>query len=163
MTTTENTVHIPVRLDFDAHAAAFSKAMSHLDNAATKELDRVEFDPKLRELVRIRASQINGCAYCVDTHTADARKAGVSGQRVDLLPVWEEAPVYTAAERAAFALVESVVRLHETHVPAAVVEEALAVLGEAQTAAVLGLTVSISAWNQIGVTSRCWPVALREE
>ena len=89
MTNTDNavqTVQIPVRLDFDARAADFSRAMGHLDHAATKELDRVGFDPRLRELVRIRASQINGCAYCIDMHTKDARAIGETEQRIFALP-----------------------------------------------------------------------------
>jgi alkylhydroperoxidase family enzyme len=63
MTTTTATVAVPVRLDVDPHAAAFGKAMTHLDNAATRQLDDVGFDPGLRDLLRLRASQINGCAY----------------------------------------------------------------------------------------------------
>ena len=63
MTTTTAPVAVPVRLDVDRHAAAFSKAMTHLDNAATRQLDDVGFDPGLRDLLRLRASQINGCAY----------------------------------------------------------------------------------------------------
>ena len=60
--------------------------MAHLDHTATKELDRVEFDPRLRELVRIRASQLNGCAYCIDMHTKDARAIGETEQRLYGLP-----------------------------------------------------------------------------
>src|SRR5689334_18872268 len=99
MTTTVQ--EVPVRLDFDNLAPAFSKAMSHLDHAATKELDRVGFDPKLRELVKLRASQLNGCAYCVDMHTKDARAIGETEQRLYALPVWRETPFFTARERAA--------------------------------------------------------------
>src|SRR5207247_6356152 len=65
MTATDSLTQIPVRLDFDAHADGFARAMAHLDRAATTELDKVDFDPKLRELVRIRASQLNGCACCI--------------------------------------------------------------------------------------------------
>jgi len=166
MTTNDRTsapVPIDVRFDFDTLAPTVSSAVSTLHKAAVADARKAGLEPGLVELVRLRASQINGCAYCVDTHTVDARKAGVSTQRIDLLPVWEEAPVYNAAERAAFALVETVVRLAETHAPLGVVQEALKVLGEAKTAAVLGLTVSISAWNQIGVTSRSWPVDPRQD
>jgi AhpD family alkylhydroperoxidase len=81
---------VPVRLDCDTHAARFSSAMSRLDQAATAELDRVEFDPRLRELVRIRASQLNGCAYCIDMHTKDARAVGETEQRLYSLPAWEQ-------------------------------------------------------------------------
>ena len=76
MTATDSFTQIPVRLDFDAHADGFARAMAHLDRAATKELDKVDFDPRPRELVRIRASQLNGCAYCIDMHTKDARAIG---------------------------------------------------------------------------------------
>src|SRR5215469_2027462 len=92
MTATENSTNaagpaqIPVRLDFDAQAAGFARAMAHLDQAATKELDRAGIDPVLRELIRIRASQLNGCAYCIDMHTKDARAAGETEQRLYALP-----------------------------------------------------------------------------
>lgn len=155
-------VQIAVRFDFDTHAPKVSGAVIALHRAAVADCEAAGLDQGLVELIRLRASQLNGCAYCVDMHAQDARKAGVSPQRVDLLPVWEDAPVYTGEERAALALAEAVVRLAETHVPAAVAEQALAVLGEAKTAAVLGLTISITAWNQIGVTSRCHPVGPRE-
>ena len=72
--TTTYTTDLPVRIDFDAAAPTFSKAMAHLDHAATKELDRVDFDRRLRELLRLRVSQLNGCAYCVDMHARDLRK-----------------------------------------------------------------------------------------
>src|SRR5260370_1670905 len=99
-TTTAAASTIAARLDFDENAAGFSRAMAHLDRAATKELDTVDFDPKLRELVRIRASQLNGCAYCVDMHTKDARAIGETEQRLYALPVWRETPFFTARERA---------------------------------------------------------------
>ena len=96
MTTTQDTPGtIPVRLDFDTHAANYSRALSHLDNAATKELDAVDFDPRLRELVRVRASQLNGCAYCIDMHTKDARAIGESEQRLYALPAWRETPYFS--------------------------------------------------------------------
>ena len=69
--------------------------MAHLDRAATKELDPAGIDPLLRELVRVRASQLNGCAYCVDMHTKDARAAGETEQRLYALPAWRETPFYT--------------------------------------------------------------------
>lgn len=75
-TTTQNPSTIPVRLDFDRHAARFARAMTQLDQAATKELDRAGIDASLRELVRIRASQLNGCGYCIDMHSKDARAIG---------------------------------------------------------------------------------------
>src|SRR5258708_32211229 len=93
--TAPQTTTIGARLDFDAHAAGFSRAMAHLDRAATKELDSVDFDPKLRELVRIRASELNGGAYCVDMHTKDARSIGEPEQRIYPLPAWRARPSVT--------------------------------------------------------------------
>src|SRR5499425_1140385 len=118
MTATDTVTQIPVRLDFDAHADGFARAMAHLDRAAIKELDRVDFDPRLRELVRIRVSQLNGCAYCIDMHTKDARAIGETEQRIYALPAWRETPFFTARERAALAFTETVTLLAQTHVPA---------------------------------------------
>ena len=153
MTTTST---IPVRLDIDAHAATFSRAMNRLDQAATAELDRVELDPRLRELVRIHASQLNGCAYCVDTHTKDARAAGESEQRIYALPVWRETPFFTARERAALAFTESVTRLAETHVPREAYDAVAAEFTPDEVPALLALIVTINAWNAIGVATRAW-------
>ena len=156
MTTTTQTVEIPVRLDFDAHAAGFSKAMSHLVNAATRELDRVDFDPRLRELVRIRASQLNGCAYCIDMHTKDARAAGETEQRIYALPAWRETPFFTARERAALAFTETVTLLAQTHVPAEAYQEVAALYRPDEIAALVSLIVVINAWNAVGVSTRTW-------
>src|SRR5215831_6975094 len=110
-TITQPAIQIPARLDFDAHAPAFARAMGHLDRTATKQLDRVEFDPRLRELVRIRASQLNGCAYCIDMHTKDARAVGESEQRIYALPAWRETAFFTPRERAALAFAEAVTQV----------------------------------------------------
>jgi len=91
---------IPARIDFDKYAAGFYRAMAHLDQATTKELDNAGIDVLLRELVRIRASQLNGCAFCIDMHTKDARAAGETEQRIYALPAWRETPFFTDAERA---------------------------------------------------------------
>ncbi len=86
-----------MRLDFDTHAAGFARAIAHLDQAATKQLDRVEFDPRLRELARIRASQLNGCAYCIHMHTTDARAIGETEQRLYGLAARRQTPYFTQA------------------------------------------------------------------
>jgi AhpD family alkylhydroperoxidase len=155
-TSTETTTRIPVRLDFDSHAPAFARAMGHLDGTATKELDRVGFDPRLRELVRIRASQLNGCAYCIDMHTKDARAIGETEQRIYALPAWAETPYYSARERAALAFTESVTLLADTHVPAEAYEAVAAEFSAAEVAALISLVVTINAWNAIAVSTRAW-------
>jgi AhpD family alkylhydroperoxidase len=147
---------IPVRLDFDAHAAGFARAMSHLDQTATKELDKVDFDVRLRELVRIRASQLNGCAYCIDMHTKDARAAGETEQRIYALPAWRETPFFTSRERAALALTESVTLMSQTHVPDADFAQSAEQFSADELGALISLIVTINAWNAIGVSTRAW-------
>ncbi len=156
MTATDTRPQIPVRLDFDAHAAGFSRAMAHLDRAAIKELDRADFDPKLRELVRIRASQLNGCAYCIDMHTKDARALGESEQRIYALPAWRETPFFTGRERAALAFTEAVTLLAGSHVPDGAYQEVAAEFSPDEIAALVSLIVVINAWNAIGVATRTW-------
>ena len=152
--TTETLVEVPVRLDFDAHAAGFSKAMSHLDNAATKQLDAVGFDHRLRELVRLRASQINGCAYCIDMHTKDARKLGETEQRIYALNAWRETPFFTARERAALAVTESVTLLATNDVPDDVWQHAAEHFDAHELAALVFAITVINSWNRLGVASR---------
>ncbi|MBN9140047.1 MAG: carboxymuconolactone decarboxylase family protein [Micrococcales bacterium] len=161
MTNTSDLVTIPQRFDFDALAPVFSRAVTALHDAAEGEADRAGIDAGLRELMRLRASQLNGCAYCVDLHSRDAAEHGVVTQRIHAVAIWEDSPFFTAAERAALRLTESVTRLSETHVPESVVEEARAHFTEAQLAALLALIVTINAWNAIGVTARCWSPRLR--
>ena len=152
MTTTQ----IPVRLDVEALAPIVYKAVAHLDRAATRQLDHADLDHRLRELVRIRASQLNGCAYCVDMHSKDARAVGETEQRLSALPVWREAPFFSARERAALSFTESVSRLSETHVPDDAYEEVAAEFSPAEVGALLGLIVTINAWNGLSVASRAW-------
>jgi AhpD family alkylhydroperoxidase len=147
---------VPVRLDFDAHAPVFAKAMGHLDRSATKELDRVDFDPRVRELVRIRASQLNGCAYCIDMHTKDARAIGETEQRLYGLAAWRETPYFTARERAALAFTEAVTLLADAHVPDGEYGAVAAEFTPDEIGALLSLIVTINAWNAIGVSSRAW-------
>jgi AhpD family alkylhydroperoxidase len=154
--TTHTSPEVPVRLDFDTHASRFSAAMSELDRAATKELDRANIDPQLRELVRIRASQLNGCAYCVDMHTKDARAIGESEQRIYALPVWRDTPFFTARERAALAFAESVTLLAQEHVPDASFDGVSAEFTPEEVAALVSLIVTINAWNAIGVATHAW-------
>ena len=155
-TTPQTTIQIPVRLDFDAHAPAFARAMGHLDQAATKELDQADIDPKLRELIRIRASQLNGCAYCIDMHTKDARAIGETEQRLYALAAWRETPYFTARERAALAFTESVTLIAGDARPGRDYEAVAAEFAPDEVAALVSLIVTINAWNAIGVATRAW-------
>jgi AhpD family alkylhydroperoxidase len=156
MTNQATTTDIPVRLDFDSHAAGFSRAMARLDRAATEELDKVDFDRRLRELVRIRASQLNGCAYCIDMHSKDARAIGETEQRIYALPAWEETPFFSPRERAALAFTEAVTLVADEHVPSEAYEAVAAHFNPDEVAALVSLIVAINAWNAISVSTRAW-------
>src|SRR5690348_4198753 len=145
---TATTVQVHVRLDFDAHAPAFAKALAHLDNAATKQLDQVDFDHRLRELVRIRASQLNGCAYCIDMHTKEARAAGETEQRIYALNAWRETPFFSDRERAALEWTEAVTRIGDTHAPDDVYERVAAQFSEEELVALTFGIVVINSWNR---------------
>ncbi len=156
MTTTEALIRPAIRFDFDGLVPAFGRAVASLDHAAKVEAERAGIPAGFADLLRLRTSQLNGCSYCVDTHARDARDAGESFQRIAAVAVWNESNFFTAKERAAFGLAESVARLADTHVPDEVVAEVLTVWTEAEAAALLAILVSINAWNAIGVTARCW-------
>jgi AhpD family alkylhydroperoxidase len=145
------TTHI-ARLDFDRLVPGFAKAMNTLDAAATA----TGLDQSLSDLVRAYASQINGCGYCVDMHTKDARAAGETEQRLYALPVWRETPYFSDRERAALAFTEAVTVLTDGHVPDEVYEEATKHFDETELAALLSILVAINAWNRIGVAARPW-------
>jgi AhpD family alkylhydroperoxidase len=151
----ETTTTTP-RLDFDTHAATFSRALAHLDNAATKQLDAVDVDRRLRELVRIRASQLNGCAYCIDMHTKDARAAGETEQRIYALTAWRETPFFSEAERAALAFTEAVTLMSADHVPQSAFDVLTPHYSPEEIAALVSLIVMINAWNAVGVSTRAW-------
>jgi AhpD family alkylhydroperoxidase len=155
-TTTGTTGPVPVRLDFERHAAGFSRALARLDQAATKELDRVELDARLRELIRVRASQLNGCAYCIDMHTSDARAVGETEQRLYALTAWRDTPFFTDRERAALAFTESVTLMAVDHVPGPAYDAVAARFSADEVAALVALIVTINAWNAIGVSTHAW-------
>lgn len=144
------------RLDIDALAPAFATAMADLDRAAIELADQAGLTPSLRELVRLRASQLNGCAYCVDMHAKDARGAGDSDERVDGLVVWREAPFYTRAEAAALALAEAITLCAKGHVPESVWTTASECFSSIELAALVCLVTTVNAWNRLGVSTRAW-------
>ena len=128
-------------------------AMMALSNAAAKDLDA-----ELGELIKIRASQINHCAFCLDMHTRDARKHGVGEQKLDVLAAWREAgAMFTERERAALALTEAITVLGDGHVPDDVYARAAAVFSERELGQVIAMAVTINAWNRINVSIRLEP------
>ncbi len=111
-------------------------------------------DPKLLELIKTRASQINGCAFCIDMHTKDARAAGETEQRLYALPAWREAPFYSAAERAALAWTEAVTRLADGPVPDALFEELRPHFDDKQIVDLTVAVIAINGWNRLAATFR---------
>ncbi len=153
---TDSLHQVPTRLDVDDVIPAFHKAMAHLDTTATRELDRVGIPAGLRDLLRLRASQLNGCAYCVDMHSKDAAENGESQQRIHAVAVWAESPFFTEKERAAFAFTESVTRLSETQVPTADYDAVAAHWSPDEVGALLALIIAINGWNMLAVATRAW-------
>jgi AhpD family alkylhydroperoxidase len=129
------------------------KALLALENQVqTSGLER-----SLIELVKTRASQINGCAFCINMHTGDARKHGETEARLYLLNAWREAPVYSDRERAALAWTEAVTLVSESHVPDDVYDELCAHFSEAETVNLTMLVATINAWNRIAISFRSIP------
>ncbi|MDF0732113.1 carboxymuconolactone decarboxylase family protein [Pseudomonas entomophila] len=135
------------RIEWGKHAPEAYKAMLGLEQALAKS----GLEGSLLELVRLRASQINGCAYCVNLHANDARKAGETEARLQTLVVWQETTFFTPRERAALAWLESLTRLPERGAPQAQYE---ALMEHFEPAEVVNLTLAIAtinAWNRFGV------------
>jgi AhpD family alkylhydroperoxidase len=116
-------------------------------------------EPSLLELVKLRASQINGCAYCIDMHTKDARARGESEQRLYALVAWRETPFYSERERAALLWTEAVTLIAEGHVPDAVYEEARRAFTEEELVNLTMAVVAINGWNRLAISFRAVPGA----
>ena len=119
-----------------------------------KYLSESVLDKKLYELIKTRASQINGCAYCINMHVRDAVKDGETTQRLFLLDAWRETDLYTEKERAVLALTEAMTLITKGHVPDEVYNEAALHLTEKELAAVIMAVVAINGWNRIAITTR---------
>lgn len=144
--------HTP-RLDVAKLAPDFYKAMVRLEAAARRDID-----PALYHLIKIRASQINHCAFCLDMHTKDAIASGESVERIIQLGAWAESQhFYTAKEVAALELTEAVTVLTDGFVPDAVYEKAALHLDETELAQVVAAITVINAWNRLGVSARLVP------
>lgn len=141
------------RVDVSEAFPKANQAMYHLHNTVLNS----GLEEKLLNLVFLRASQINGCAYCLDMHTLDALATGETPQRLTLLDAWREAGIYDERERAALLLTEQVTKVSETHVPDEVYDEVVGVLGEEDFAKVVMAITLINAWNRIAISSRMQP------
>jgi len=141
------------RLDITKVSPDLYKAMAGLQNyVETSGLDK-----KLLDLVKIRASQINGCAYCIVMHTNDARKHGENDEWMHLLNAWREAPIYSARERAALAWTEAVTKISDHHVPDEVYDEARRQFSEKELVDLTAAVIAINAWNRAAIAFRATP------
>src|SRR5216684_7077405 len=141
------------RMNFYQVAPDTVKALSALE----AQVQGSGLEHSLIELVKTRASQINGCAFCINMHTQDARKHGETEQRVYLLNAWREAPVYTDRERAALAWTEALTLISETHAPDDIYNEVRTHFSETETVSLTMLIGTINAWNRLAIAFRAVP------
>jgi AhpD family alkylhydroperoxidase len=126
------------------------KAMSGLEGYLKKS----GIDHKLLHMIKLRASQMNGCAYCIDMHWKDARALGETEQRLYGLDAWQESPYYTDRERAALAWTEAVTNLHDGHVSDAVYDQVRSHFSEKELADLTWVIAAINAWNRVAIATR---------
>ena len=141
------------RIDFYTASPDALKAMIALETAVSK----LPLEKTLIELVKLRASQINGCAFCVDLHTADARKGGETERRLYAVSVWRETPFFSERERAALEWTEAVTLVASGHVPDSVYEAVAPHFSETELVALTFAAVAINAWNRLAISFRAVP------
>ena len=141
------------RLDYTKASPEAYKAMVQMEGVVR----RSGIDPKLLELMKIRASQLNGCAYCIDMHTKDARFKGENEQRIYALDAWRETPFYTEKERAALAWTEALTNIQTGHAPEAVYQELSRNFSEEERVNLTLAITTINAWNRIAIGFRLVP------
>ena len=143
------------RIDFYSASKEAISAMIALEKAGAN----LGIDPRLLDLIKLRASQINGCAFCIDLHTSDARKAGESERRLATVSAWRETPFFTARERAALAWTESLTNIAQTHAPDADYELLAAHFNPKEMADLTLAIATINAWNRFAIGFRKMPAA----
>jgi AhpD family alkylhydroperoxidase len=139
----------PERMSLARTAPELFRAYAALDQMVQQAIE-----PALHELVKIRASQLNGCAFCLNLHTTHATAQGESQQRLYLLSAWRDVSVYTERERAALALTEAVTLIADTHVPDEVWNAATDVFTPVELGGLLMAIVTINGWNRMAISSR---------
>lgn len=141
------------RLDFYKASPNAVKALMALE----QQIGKSSLENSLKELVRLRASQINGCAFCVDMHTADARKNGETERRLATVVVWRETPFFTDRERAALAWTEALTLVSGDHVPDAVWENVRPHFADDELVDLSLLVCAINSWNRLAISFRKMP------
>lgn len=138
------------RFEYHKAAPGAMRAMVSLQ----KYVEESGLERSLLELVKTRASQINGCAYCIDMHTKDARALGESEQRLYALPAWRETPFYTERERAALAWTEAITLISQGHAPDEVFEQARTQFTEEEMVNLTMAIIAINGWNRLAIGFR---------
>ena len=141
------------RIDYLKSARGVYEAMLGLE----KYLLQCGLEEGLQNLIKLRVSQINGCAYCIDMHWKDLRAAGESEQRLYGLDAWEESPYYTDRERAALAWAEAVTKISETHAPDEVYEQTRHHFNEKELSDLTLAIAAINSWNRLAISARSLP------
>jgi len=141
------------RLAYDQAAPGAMQAMGALQ----KYVEESGLERSLLELVKTRASQINGCAYCIDLHTKEARALGESERRIYALNAWRETPFYTERERAALAWTEAVTLIGQGHAPDDVFKEACAEFSEVELVNLTVAIIAVNGWNRLAIGFRKMP------
>ena len=142
------------RINLGQSAPDLYKKVAELDALAMQKIQEAQLSEGFAHLLKLRASQINQCAFCIRLHTQDALKTGETAERIALLSAWRETEYFDQAEGAALSLMEAITLVAEGQVPDEVYEDALPFLTDAQISAVEWLAVVINAWNRIAVSSR---------
>jgi AhpD family alkylhydroperoxidase len=144
----EDVINVPSeRMNIHRGIPDVSRAMAALER-------EIKVEPVLRELVKLRASILNGCAYCIDLHSKRARKAGESEQRIYTIAAWQDAPFFSERERAALALTDAVTLVAETHAPAEVYENAARYFNSEELAHLIWQIATINVWNRVAIATR---------
>jgi AhpD family alkylhydroperoxidase len=142
------------RIAMDQLAPGPFAAMLRLEEA-------IELDERVRDLVTVRASQVNGCVFCIDMHWKEARAAGESEERLYSLDAWRESPLYSARERAALELCEAITLIADSHVPDEVWDAAAAEFEAAEISHLVFAITAINAWNRLVISARLAPGSYR--
>ena len=141
------------RIDYLKSARGAYHAMLGIEHY----LEQCGLEKSLQDLIKLRVSQINGCAYCIDMHWKDLRAAGESEQRLYGLDAWEESPYYTERERAALAWAESITNIQDDHVPDEVFEKVRNLFNDKELADLTLAITAINSWNRLSIAARTVP------
>jgi AhpD family alkylhydroperoxidase len=145
--------------DFAPRTADVTGAHKRM-SALQQHINGAGLDVRVTHLIKLRASQVNGCAFCIDMHVDEALADGLDAKLLHLVAVWREVDAFDAREQAALALTEAITLVSETHVPRAVFDQAAAVFSEQELGAVIWQAIAINAWNRLSITMRTTPASL---